>query len=785
MFLRILKNDLKRKKTMNVILLLFVILCSMFAAASINNIIAVTGGIDNYFDKADVPEVIVDIATYTDNDFAEQICALPSVKDVKRTDYLVVLSSKNFSIGGKELTNFINPAALFADDQMHINFFDVDNNIIKDVGQGCFYANAPFLNDLDIKEGDMVKITAGEVSIDLKYMGRFKGALFSSEETSNPYIMIDRADYDKLDKDADAHVMYITRLYMNGADKEELAAFVEEHEGVSVAARDYFKNLYLYDMIAAYIMMIISIVLMLTAFVVLKFSIGFTISEEFREIGVMKAVGIQNGSIRGLYIVKYLAISIVGAVIGFLCSLPLTDMMLKAVSGNIVLGSEHSKLMGLFSVACVVGIILLFCYTSTRRINKLSPIDAVRSGQTGERFGKKSILHLGRSKLPATGFLAANDVLSAPKQFGMITLVFVLCLMMMNLMSNFSLTLSDKSIYPFFDVPDCDVAIMDSNYCKDLFSNQSNTRDIISNTEKLLADNGMPGKCTITVITQFMAHNGDKQTKLEFNSLVGNTDEQLTVDEGYVPQKKDEIMMNISAMNELGVGIGDHITANIGGEEREFIITGRHSSFQTKSAFLCNNYIVEDIPALGFMMGVQIKFDGDPDDAQIARNIDKIKDLTDCENVFTISDVIKQYTGISDTLDTIKYMIMILTVIVSAMIAVLMERSFISKEKSEIALMKAVGISNGSIIGQHTLRFAVTAVAACLLSSAVLMPVSNILMNRICLLIGDIAGMKCICDPVEVFLITPALIIGITSVGAFITAFCTKTIKASDAASIE
>ena len=50
MFRRILKKDLKRKKTMNIIILLFVIMCSMFAAASVNNIIAVTGGIDHFFD---------------------------------------------------------------------------------------------------------------------------------------------------------------------------------------------------------------------------------------------------------------------------------------------------------------------------------------------------------------------------------------------------------------------------------------------------------------------------------------------------------------------------------------------------------------------------------------------------------------------------------------------------------------------------------------------------------------------------------------------------------------
>ncbi|MBR1731263.1 MAG: ABC transporter permease, partial [Ruminococcus sp.] len=52
MYLRILKKDIKRKKTMNVILLLFVILSAMFAASSVNNIVTVMNGIDYFFDKA-------------------------------------------------------------------------------------------------------------------------------------------------------------------------------------------------------------------------------------------------------------------------------------------------------------------------------------------------------------------------------------------------------------------------------------------------------------------------------------------------------------------------------------------------------------------------------------------------------------------------------------------------------------------------------------------------------------------------------------------------------------
>ena len=77
MFWRILKKDLKRKKTMNIILLLFVILCSMFAAAAVNNIIAVTGGIEHYFDAADVPDVTINVLTSEENDLDPILFACP------------------------------------------------------------------------------------------------------------------------------------------------------------------------------------------------------------------------------------------------------------------------------------------------------------------------------------------------------------------------------------------------------------------------------------------------------------------------------------------------------------------------------------------------------------------------------------------------------------------------------------------------------------------------------------------------------------------------------------
>ena len=782
MFWRILKKDLKRKKTMNIILLLFVILCSMFAAAAVNNIIAVTGGIEHYFNAAGVPDAVVTIAE--ENGAEEKIRALTCVDEVKTENWLCVFSSKYFKYKGKKLDNFINPAMLISDDEMGIKYFDEENNVIKSVDKGSFYCTSQFLQDMDIAKGDEFVLEVGACRLTLKYMGGLKGALFNPNSSSNPMLIINSADYDYLDKDEAVHIMNSKRLYVKTSDISELRELAKEYDGVYVSTRDENKDIYLYDMIAAYIIMVISIVLMITAFVLLRFTIGFTISEEFREIGVMKAVGINNGSIRSLYIVKYLAIAVVGAVIGFFCSIPLGGMMMKTVSKNMVLGSESSTAMGIISSATVNFIILLFCYGCTRRVKKLSPIDAVRNGQTGERFGRKSLLHLGHSKLPTTGFLSLNDVLSAPKRFGIITVIFTLCMLMITMMSNFALTLKSEKISWLFGIPTSEAHIVDSETIGKLFVEQDSYKDIISDTEKLLADNGMPGRCTITIYADCEAAYDDKTAKISFGVTMGDTDDTLRMDEGSAPQKNDEIAMTGYAMNDLGVQIGDRISAVIDGREYEFIITGRYSSFFGHSAKLYKDFEL-GAQQINNTSGMQIHFDGDPDKETINNKIEKIKELIDSDKVYSSSDMAKRTTGMSDTLNAIKQMMMILTVIVTAMIVILVERSFISKEKSEIALMKAVGIGNGSIIGQHTLRFVLVSILACILSTAVLMPVSNALMNWICSMVGDVSGIECAIDPVEIFVICPAILIGVTVIGSFLTALYTKTIKASDTASIE
>ena len=59
MYLNILKKDLKSKKTMNMILLVFIILATMFVASGLNNVFTVMNGTDYYLDKAEIGDFVV------------------------------------------------------------------------------------------------------------------------------------------------------------------------------------------------------------------------------------------------------------------------------------------------------------------------------------------------------------------------------------------------------------------------------------------------------------------------------------------------------------------------------------------------------------------------------------------------------------------------------------------------------------------------------------------------------------------------------------------------------
>ena len=201
----------------------------------------------------------------------------------------------------------------------------------------------------------------------------------------------------------------------------------------------------------------------------------------------------------------------------------------------------------------------------------------------------QSVMHLGHSKLPATGFMALNDVLSAPKQFAIITVVFTLCVLMMTVMSNMAVTLSsDKPIFLFGIPVETDVSLLDFGNLKneslnqameDATVNNEGWKALVDETEKLLDENGMPGKCTVTLSSIYTTVHNSNNAGISYLVTRNTPADRFVYDAGSAPMKPDEVALTSAAMEKLDAEIGDHIKVNMGGTEKEFIITGTFSTF--------------------------------------------------------------------------------------------------------------------------------------------------------------------------------------------------------------
>ncbi len=790
MYLNILKKDLKRKKTMNVIVLLFVVLSAMFAASSVNNIIAVVTGIDYYFEKAGMSDYFVVTLDSTNADMEQTLLDEPYVTDVRR-ESAIFADRTNFKRSGEYLSDTTNTIFIMSVTDTKLNYFDSQNNVITGIERGKAYISGNVPEMSGIRVGDKFTINYGNAELELEYGGFAKDAFLGSQFMGNSRFILNSEDFDVIAADEYAKLAAGSTYYIDTGDIPALEASLADANGILLSiSAEQMKLAYVMSMIVAALLLIVSVCLILVAFVVLRFTIGFTLEEEFREIGVMKAIGIKNGQIRGLYLVKYLGIAAVGAAIGFFCSIPFGDMLLASVSETMLLGSENSLLVALLCCIAVVGIIMLFCWSSTRKVRKLSPIDAVRSGQTGERFHRKGLLHLGKSRLGTTPFLALNDVISSPKQYGIITVVFTILILLVMILANTANTLNSEKLLFLFGTTKSDVYITMTGDIMEAIGDPSNVDEIIrrplEELERTLAENGMPGKVHVERMYTIPVTFGEEKTNVVFQICPQTNASDYVYEEGTAPAYDNEIAVTYPVAERLGAKIGDTVILTVKGEERECIITALFQSFGQlgKTARLHESFDVNGLE-LSSAYSYQIDFDDHPDAAEIDRRIGVLKELYDTGNVFSAADFVKDCTGASDIIAAVKNMVLIITLIVVILIAVLMERSFISREKAEIALMKAIGFRNRSVMAHHTLRFAIVALTASVIAAALCLPLTKLAIDPIMGIMGAVNGVGYEIVPGEIFAVYPVIILAVTILAAFMTSLYTNTIRSSDTADIE
>ena len=668
-------------------------------------------------------------------------------------------------------------------------YFDGSDNEITEVADGEVYVRQSLLDNSNAKVGDKVELTVADVTRTFTVKDTLKDGVLGSRMMGNARFLISENEYKAFEK-AEPLEPYL--FYLSFIDTNDIPALEKALNNCDAIAfsldRSTLQFTYILEIVIAGILLVVSIALILIAVVILRFTISFTLSEEFRQIGIMKAIGIPDGKIRSLYLVKYLAISILGATIGLTLSFPFGSMLLKMVSQSIVMENGNSLLLGIICAAAVLCIIVLFCYLSTRKVKKFTPVDAVRSGTTGERYKKKGVIKLGKKPVRPVFFMAVNDILSSPKRFLIMLVTFFVGISMLMVGLNISSTMTSGKMLGWINMAQCDAALVESGSIEKYMvaDGREKLNQKISEIESDLSEKGWEADCFVEVISTVIVAKGD--TELKTNGVEGvnmSPDEYMYL-EGTAPQNKNEIAMSYIVADKLGAQIGDTVTVKTPDGETECMITAIYQTMMS----LGNNIRMYPGQTYSFqnLVGLndfQIRFHDDPSTGEIEKRIEAIKEMYPDDKVMNAGDYVDYCVGgVGGMMDGVTGLLLPVIILIDVLVAVLMEKSFLTKERGEIAMLKAIGFKNRSIILWQTLRIAIIMIAAVLLSIALADPIGKLTTGGIFQMMGA-KNIIFDMDILKTFVIYPAIVLATTVFSVFLTALSVRKVNSNEINSVE
>lgn len=805
MFFDILKRDLKRKPLTNIIMLLFVVLSVVFISSSVNNLFALFGSLDRYFEKAGIGDYVV-FELYGGNVTVRD--AVENVEAVKgiRTEE-VILSSYKFDTDQAEVHN---EAIISCPSQQAYLVFDSKNEKITSVQDGAVYVRQSALDQSGAKVGDLVTLTVQNIPYTFIVKDTLKDALLGIDRANVKFLVSDQ-DYQTIKNEIEKSgaeqetlsYFHLIDFQTDSSDsvkslEEALSACKKVHNADS---REAVRNYYLADMLVVGILVAASFGLILIAVTVLGFTISSTLNREFRQIGILKAIGISNGKIRLIYLVKYLIIAVVGAIVGLVLSFPFGAMMQKDISKSILIENENAVLIGVLCSVFVTCLILAFSLLCTRKVIRFTPMNAFRSGTTGERYRRKNVIRLVTSRISTAILMAANDILSNKRHTALMAFVFFIGMVLLMVLLNTSSTMNSKHMLTDLDADiSFDMTIKERNQNPFKYA-VVNGRDEVSkdvaSIETMLAEEGWQADCIIEprlTSSVYAKENPRIILQVLCREGVNGSPDMYSYIEGSAPQSKDEIAISYRVAERLGLKIGDRIIINLADDkdnsnaESERIITAIYQDFLLIQWGSVRLYPDKDYnyESLYDVQPASIVFKDNPGTAEIGQRVKQLREkYTDKYIVRTASEQILAWWGdVLDKTNAVEDMLLLVIALINILIAALMELSFLTKERGEIAMLKAIGFKDGTIILWQVLRIGMVLTIATLLAIALADPFGRLTLGGVFHYCG-IAKLVFVPNVLKNYIVYPAVIFAATVFGAFLVALGVRKIHSKEINSVE
>lgn len=734
-----LKKDLKNKAGLNFVLCLFILIATILMSTGVVLMAGAFTNEERTYEMTKSPDMFCTLPTPMDESVYETI--EERIKKIGNYEYFdryeayrLEGTSVRFGDGTSEFSTNEGRRDFLLQNMPEENNRPIDyDNEFFEVENGQIAISQTFERKQNIKIGDKIRITTQLGNIYEFTVAKFF-KLPSAELIER--LIISDDDFETLNSEFPVKTTvyniycppegdYITELSREGnLFANDLTHYELE---VNPGRALFVTNDGILTVIVSIVFEISAAFTLAMIFVTINFSLHSEIKREERELGMMKAIGVDSLSYKTLFIVKYIFFAIVGGIAAIPATVVLSTAVMNKIYYHLVLPSEGfvillSVLTGILLLLIIIG----FSFLSLRRINKISIMTAIHGDNRGERFKKVGLFLHGRKKLPIPVFLAVGDILRGIKRYAGLIISFILGIVVLILVVQARDTiLTDNYLHRYFQMGHINFFCrFDDAYMNKLVQQGGSYEGALEIVNDNFKENGIPAYIEIfgQEHATIQKDGTDIASFLKWHESSNN--DVLIVPGGNAPILRNEVAITAFHAKREGIKIGDTITIkfekyskdHVTLEEvcEDFIVTGFIDSYGSGAT----NILIGDEYEKEYLSNEVLDFYEyrlDCKSSEYDETFKKMDDLyKDNEIIFYDLDhtADQMLPGFKDIFDMMLVIVSILVFVVLALLTFLYERMFIEEEQTDIAMMKCIGFKTSNCRAWHLIRLVILSAAA-------------------------------------------------------------------------
>lgn len=769
MYRKLIINDFKKSKLISITIAAFILLAalltSLAAILSVSLFTSINGMMENAKTSHFLQMHSGEINMHKLSSFAGE---KNNIEDFQVLPFLNIEGAQ-IKIGANSLAGSIQDNGLSVQSERFDFLLGLDGTRLRP-NQGEIYVPIYYYKSSQASIGDRVVIHGVEFHV----AGFLRDSQMNASMISSKRFLVNQADFERVKEYGKLENLIEFRLTDPSAVSALEAAYLSAGlpaNGPPAITYSLFKMANAIDdgiMIA--ILMLVSALVIVVSFLCIRFTLLAKIEEDYREIGVLKAIGIRARGIKQLYLVKYGALAGVACIAGFLVSLFAKEPFLT----NIRLymgetgGAQLGILFGMLGALLIFGVVMLYVNGVLRRFKQISAAEAIRFGAPQEKSRVTKGFRLSGNRIFSPNiFLGLKDVLLRKKLYVTMLFVLIISSFLMIVPQNIYNTIAQRNFMTYLGIGECDMRI-----------DVQQTDHITEKTEQIASLMALDSSIKeYTVLTSYMfdmriADGSASKLKVE---LGDHSKFPIAYSIGRAPQGETDIAVSKLVAEDKKLNLNNKITLLVDGKEKSLTVCGIYSDITNGGKTAKANFNTKDGSILWSIIPIRLQ-----NGVNVSGKVTEYENSFSFAKVADINEYISQsFGGIISAVQKVSYAAIAAAAVLTVLVTILFLKMLLTKDRYSIAALKSLGFKTRDIRIQYLARvFVVLAVGVF---------IGTMLANTLGELVGvgliasfGASTFRFMINPMFAYLFSPVLLSACVGIATWLSVSGISTLKIPD-----